>query len=159
MRHTFWSCLIRYIIWNGSDQNYGCYRVDKGCRTDKQTDRWTNRRRDGVKPIYPSTTSLLGDIISKCVITQISLKQPWQICFKSHESKKNWYHYTMHQNHMHIVVHIMWESWSIHQIITLGSSYLFCVFYWNLTWSSIMLIHNLISNCYIPQWLIKHKYN
>ena len=48
MRHTFWSCLIRCKIWNGSNQNSRCYREDTGCRTD----RWMDRRLDAVKPIY-----------------------------------------------------------------------------------------------------------
>ena len=34
-------------------------------RRDGRTDgRWTDRRRDGVKPIYPPTTSLFGGIMS-----------------------------------------------------------------------------------------------
>ena len=47
-------------IWNGSNQNCWRYGGDTGCGTDGQRDGRTDRRTDGVKPIYPSTTSLCG---------------------------------------------------------------------------------------------------
>ena len=48
--HTFWSCLIRCINVNGSNQNSRCYRADAGCRTDGQTDgrlqwNWLHHRK------------------------------------------------------------------------------------------------------------------
>ena len=42
MLHTFWRCLIRCIIWNGSNRNCRCYRAETGCRTEGRTDRRTD---------------------------------------------------------------------------------------------------------------------
>ena len=41
-----------WLIWKESIQNCRCYRADTAGGTDGQT--------DGVKPIYPPTTSLVG---------------------------------------------------------------------------------------------------
>ena len=63
MQHTFWSCLIRCIIWNGSNKNCRCYRADTGCgmdgRTDRQMDGWMDRWKDRQSETnIPPTTSL-----------------------------------------------------------------------------------------------------
>ena len=58
-----------WLIWKESIQNCRCYRADTAGRTDGRTDRRMDRRMDrrtdGVKPIYPPTTSLFGGYKNK----------------------------------------------------------------------------------------------
>ena len=78
-RHTFWSCLIRRAIWNGSDEYFWRYRADTILSTDGQTDK--------VKPVYPPFNfveaggmikymlpSILPALTASLAITQISVE-------------------------------------------------------------------------------------
>ena len=64
------------LIWKESIQNCRRYRADTACGTDGRTD----RRTDGVKPIYPPTTSLCGGynyvLIPKITLVMCTSPQP-----------------------------------------------------------------------------------
>ena len=70
-RHTFWSCLIRCVIWTGSGYYCESYRADTIMSTDGWTDGQTDRRTDDVKPVYPPFNFVEAEgIIAKCCDTQ-----------------------------------------------------------------------------------------
>ena len=60
---TFWSCLIRYIIWNGSNQSFRCYRAYTECVRSE-----TN---------IPPTTSLCEGYNNEIIQTQESWNPIW----------------------------------------------------------------------------------
>ena len=57
-RHTFWSCFIRCINMKWIQPELKKLQSGHGMRDGRGTDGRTDRRTDGVKPIYPPTTSL-----------------------------------------------------------------------------------------------------
>ena len=80
-------------IWNGSNQNCRRYRVDTGCGTDGQTD----GRTDGVKPIYPLTTSLCRGY------NYIFGKAVWQLCRSRITPVRPTYHPPASTDNFHIL--------------------------------------------------------
>ena len=72
-----------YLIWKKSIHSYWCYRVDTACGMDGRTDRRMERRTDGVKPVYPTTTSLCGEY-NNDMTYRTFLPLPYRFHFRRH---------------------------------------------------------------------------
>ena len=72
MGHT-WCCLIRCIIWNGSNQSSRRYIADTGCGTDGRMDRRMDRRSETNIP--PNNFVVGGGITRMLVTIGIHFKQ------------------------------------------------------------------------------------
>ena len=62
MRHTFWSCFIRCINMKWIQPDLQKLQSGHGMRDGRGTDGRTDRRTDGVKPIYPPNNFVDDDI-------------------------------------------------------------------------------------------------
>ena len=76
-----------WLIWKESIQNYRCYRADTAGGTDGRT--------DGVKPVYPPTTSLFVGITSDAMgrsrpCSALVQVMPWCQMAPSHYLNQCW---------------------------------------------------------------------